>query len=71
MFDLHLYLNTHPNDMNAITMYNQYKHKYMEVMEEYEREFGPLTAMNGAVGDTWKWIKDPWPWEYDASSEVM
>ena len=70
MYDIHLYLDTHPEDMNAINLFNQYKQKYLIVMDEYERTYGPLTAMSGAMGNTWKWIKDPWPWEYDADSEV-
>jgi spore coat protein JB len=70
LLDLHLYLNTHPNDVNAIMLFNQYKQKYMVLSAEYERTYGPLTAMNGASDNTWKWIKDPWPWEYDANVGV-
>jgi spore coat protein JB len=51
-------------------LFNQYKQKYMVLSAEYERTYGPLTAMNGASDNTWKWIKDPWPWEYDANVGV-
>ncbi len=70
MLDLHLYLDTHPNDINAISLFNQYRQKYIILVAEYERTYGPLTAMNGASDNTWKWINDPWPWEYDANVEV-
>lgn len=70
MGDLQLYLDTHPDDMKAIMLFNQYRQKYLVVLEEYERTYGPMTAINGVSGNTWKWVNDPWPWEYSANMEV-
>lgn len=60
-WELHLYLDTHPCDEKAIEMHKKYSERAMELKEEYEEYFGPLThkAGSGLV-----WIKDPWPWEY-------
>jgi spore coat protein JB len=68
MYDLHLYLDTHPYDAAALSLYNRYKQKYLILVAEYERNYGPLTAVNAAVGDKWQWINDPWPWEYAANA---
>ena len=64
MFDLHLFLNTHPDDAGALAMYSQYQQKYLAAAAEFERKYGPLTAMNGISDNQWKWIRSPWPWEY-------
>lgn len=70
LYDLHLFLNTHPYDTNAIKLFTQLKQKYMVVAAEYERRYGPLTAANGVSGSKWKWVNSPWPWEYSFNSEV-
>ena len=33
--------------------------------ESYERLYGPLTQ-GSASAYPWQWIKEPWPWEYEA-----
>lgn len=70
MVDLHLFLNTHPDNADALNLYNQYRQKYLAAASEYESKYGPLTAMNGAVGNRWKWVDSPWPWEPDENREV-
>lgn len=70
MFDLQLYLDTHPLDTSALSLYNQYKQSYLALADEYERTYGPLTPHNAATGSTWQWTKDPWPWEPEANVEV-
>ena len=34
---------------------------FLELKEEYEECFGPLTHKSGSG---FEWVKDPWPWEY-------
>lgn len=70
MYDLQLFLDTHPENMNAMMLFEQYKQKYQELSAEYEKRFGPLTAMNGVSDYQWKWIHSPWPWEYNSSLEA-
>lgn len=70
LYDLHLFLNTHPDDPSAIALYNNYRQKYLILTAEYERKYGPLTAINGVSDNKWVWIKGPWPWEYRANVEV-
>jgi spore coat protein JB len=70
LVDLNLYLDTHPNDVNAMMLFNQYREKYLTLVAEYERKYGPLMAINGVKDNKWKWINDPWPWEFSANMEV-
>ena len=60
LWDLHLYLDTHPGDLAAVGLYNKYYKKYMMLREEYESTCGKLSARNAQGVE---WLKDPWPWE--------
>ena len=62
--DLALYLDTHPNDTNAIRMHCEYSEKQIAKAAEYQRLYGPLTI--NFMSDTWDWIDEPWPWERGA-----
>lgn len=62
--ELNLYLDTHPMDMKALAIHNDYTMKLMKLKEEYEMKYDLLTHKH--VSDCpWKWISEPWPWEID------
>ena len=58
-----LYLDTHPNCRQAL----RYMEKYRRLLDEatcmYEENYGQLTHMSSYCGDSWRWVKEPWPWE--------
>lgn len=60
MWELHLYLDTHPCDEKAQELFREYAVKTEKLQDEYERMYGPLIA-NHAYGE--KWTKEPWPWQ--------
>jgi spore coat protein JB len=61
--DLHLYLDTHPCDQDALNDYNCATQELERLNNEYTAEFGSLSA-DGFHGCTeWNWIDSPWPWE--------
>ena len=61
--DVALYLDTHPDDAEALTYYNSYKNEYTKAVWEYENTFGPLCYYNVNSKNEWTWVNDPWPWE--------
>ena len=62
--DLDLYLDTHPNDSNAINLYNNYLNIEKQMSDKYESMYGPLTLdSNHLDKNTWIWKNSPWPWE--------
>jgi spore coat protein JB len=63
LIDLHLYLNTHPNDMQALMLYNESVKQVKELREEYNRLYGMLLANNSTSRQPWQWIDNPWPWQ--------
>lgn len=66
LFDLRLFLDTQPNDQTAIQLFNKNLAKHTALVADYERRFGPYSTFNDTTGNTWQWVKDPWPWEYTA-----
>lgn len=57
-----LFLDTHPNDRDALAYYKKYSALYDEAKKEYEALFGPLTANASAAGESWRWIEGGGPW---------
>ena len=66
--ELALYLDTHRDDKEALEVYRVYQSMYMDGKKKYENEFGPLNHMS-VTGDKYRWLNDPWPWEYCANRE--
>ena len=62
LYELRLFLDTHKDDKEALSMFEKYQSKFDALKKEYEEQFGPLT-LNGINSD--EWLKDPWPWEVD------
>lgn len=67
VYDLQLYLDTHPDDKKAFNMFKDLVEKTKEAMAEYQDQYGPLTPHATAMYDTYKWIEGPWPWEKEAN----
>ena len=61
--DLVLYLDTHPGDLCAIKMHSEYSEKVQNLIEEYQKMYGPLTVNFTSDGNCWRWSEEPWPWE--------
>ena len=65
--DLTLYLDTHPCDKCALKMHSEYAQKVIELTEEYQNLYGPLTLnFDSNCDNHWKWSDEPWPWERGA-----
>lgn len=63
MWELHLYLDTHPEDISALKLYNKYEEKYFALKDEFESKYGPLYSSEGTPGV--RWLKNPWPWDFE------
>ena len=61
LWEIHLYLDTHPWDLQMVEKYNKYMMKYKLMLKEYEEKFSPLTA---SKAQGYEWLKGPWPWEF-------
>lgn len=66
-YDMLLYLDTHPDDKQAFTLFKSLAEKTKSLKTDYEKKFGPLTPYSVAVSDSFDWLGSPWPWEKEAN----
>ena len=67
--ELALYLDTHPEDKEALELYRAYQEMVHKGMMSYSEKCGPLTHHCPVNDGTYTWMNDPWPWEYAANKE--
>lgn len=63
VYELVLYLDTHPNDSQAIQQYNQYIHYSKQLKAKFEALYGPLHFSVAKNLQQWEWSDQPWPWQ--------
>jgi len=61
--DIRLYLDTHPDDQNALEYYQKYRHLRERTVAEYVERFGPINSLQVESDSRWTWVDGPWPWE--------
>ena len=62
-YDWNLYLDTHPEDKDALMMFRKMVDKAEALKMEYQSKYGPLTAAASKNTERWDWLDSPWPWE--------
>lgn len=68
LHELALYLDTHREDQEALEVYRTYQAAYHKAVMEYSQKYGPMN--HGIPTDgPYRWLDDPWPWEYCANRE--
>lgn len=69
--DLQLYLDTHPNDKEAIDKYNDTIKEADMLRSVYEKNYGPLFSFRSYNhSKEFGWIDNPWPWQRDANFDI-
>lgn len=64
LVELTLYLDTHPQDYEAINQFNQFSKKSKLLKKAFEQQFGPLQQFGASYsGYPWNWDDAPWPWQ--------
>ena len=68
---LALYLNTHPDNKEAIAEYNRIVKAADGVRAKYEKIAGPMCSFRSVnrCDDRWQWDDCPWPWFKDFSGK--
>jgi spore coat protein JB len=60
--DLGLYLDTHPNDMEALNLFNETRNTYYKKLGDFNRQYYPLCSFNSDKKDSYEWIEGKFPW---------
>ena len=66
LYELNLYLDTHPNDNQALALFKKYTALKNSAYKTYIDKYGPITA-DQSSGDYFNWVDGPWPWERSAN----
>ena len=61
--DLTLFLDTHPTDATALKYHAHYQELYEQLVDNFTRQYGPITADRVEPSNSWTWVETPWPWE--------
>lgn len=62
--ETNLYLDTHPDDAEALAALEKYSEQRLAAIAEYEALYGPLFAFGSDDSDgCYKWVTEPFPWE--------
>ena len=61
--DMMLYLDTHPDDEEALNYFNQCNTLYNAAKQSYQEQFGLLNAFSEQERFSWDWNTAPMPWE--------
>ena len=62
--ELGLYLDTHPDDREALQLFTEYVKLLKQGRETFTSRYGPLLRTQVTGDSGYDWLKAPWPWEY-------
>lgn len=63
--DAKLFLDTHPDDKEALEFFDSYNKARNRAMSEYGAYFGPLTIREAGNDQEFLWATQAWPWEME------
>lgn len=63
LVDLALFLDTHPNDREAMEYYNHYSRISNQMKKDFSMKYFPLTKDMAESNKEWRWGMAPLPWE--------
>lgn len=65
LYDVSLFLDTHPTDKNALDFFHKMKKAQKEAVDNYVSRYGPLNMYAVDNERKWTWVDDPWPWDME------
>lgn len=65
-----LFLDTHPQDKQALDFYHKTIEEYNRAVENYVSNFGPINVNQVRSHDTWSWTRGCMPWEAECNVEI-
>ncbi len=62
--EMALYLDTHSEDTEAFTAYQNVLRLAAEAQKRYADLYGPISQADMMAAGSFTWIKNPWPWDF-------
>ncbi len=67
MDDLRLFLDTHPDNDEALNLFIEYMKNRNDLLADYTEKYGPIDSYYINQDGTWSWINEPMPWKAEAN----
>lgn len=67
IYETVLFLDAYPDNAEALAYYHKLLDQRDMLAAEYEAKVGPLNIYGNESHDSWDWINNPWPWQYEAN----
>ena len=67
-WEYQIFLDTHPDNEEAIRKFEQLKNKTKKLIDEYESKYAPIIEPVNEK-NRFSWISSPWPWENENGEE--
>ncbi len=61
--ELNLYIDTHPDDSDALEDYSNYSMMLKSLIKAYEDQYGPLMGFGHSTAEAGSWVCSCWPFE--------
>ncbi len=61
--DTVLFLDAYPDCMQALEYYHSLLEQRKCAVDEYEKQYGPLTVYGNKSKNSWDWTETPFPWQ--------
>lgn len=61
--ELGLYLDTHQDDREALSLFTEYVQLLKQGTEAFIAQYGPLEQTQVTAQTGFSWVNDPWPWD--------
>lgn len=61
--ELILFLDTHPDDRNAMEYFNHYNKIKVQMEKKFSQKYFPLNTRLADCNKEWRWGAAPLPWE--------
>ena len=61
--ELQLYLDTHPEDLDAQNDFNSYANTLAQLCAQYTETYGPPENFGNVPHVAGSWVYQPWPWQ--------
>ena len=58
-----MFLDTHPNDREALAYYRKYLTLKKDTLAEYTSKYGTINRDHLHSEERWDWVDNPWPWD--------
>ena len=67
--ELELYIDTHADDKEAFSQSQTLLALRKEARGRYAEKYSPVDQSDRLGENSYSWLKDPWPWEYQSKTE--